>query len=129
MTCADPEIFMRGGPTKMVIFGHRRGGTTPQKIPKLLFLGKIFKFQGGGGGPDNRPPHSGSAHMSLCVRKANNLCFRPGQTRTGMFSLRSRSLRFKKITCTIRVANTKALISFAVTDLRLCVRLCKLLVF
>ena len=22
-TCADPEIFMRGGPTKMVIFGHR----------------------------------------------------------------------------------------------------------
>ena len=22
-SCADPEIFMRGGPTKMVIFGHR----------------------------------------------------------------------------------------------------------
>ena len=25
-SCADPEIFMRGGPTKMVIFGRRRGG-------------------------------------------------------------------------------------------------------
>ena len=25
-SCADPEIFMRWGPTKMVIFGHRRGG-------------------------------------------------------------------------------------------------------
>ena len=22
-SCADPEIFMRGGPTKTVIFGHR----------------------------------------------------------------------------------------------------------
>ena len=28
-TCADPEIFMRGGPTKMVIFGHRQGGSNP----------------------------------------------------------------------------------------------------
>ena len=36
--CADPEIFMRGGPTKMVIFGHRRGGSNPQKIPKLPFF-------------------------------------------------------------------------------------------
>ena len=56
MACADPEIFMRGGPTKMVIFGHRRvcvcvcvgggggGGSKPQKIPKLpFFLGKNFK--------------------------------------------------------------------------------------
>ena len=34
----------------MVIFGHRRGG---------LFLGKIFKFQGGSGPP---VPPSGSAH-------------------------------------------------------------------
>ena len=48
-TCADPEIFMRGGPTKMVIFGNRRGGwggPTPQKSRNYLFLGKIFKFQG-----------------------------------------------------------------------------------
>ena len=41
-TCADPEIFMSGGPTKMVIFGHRRGGGgggVPQnKIPKLPFF-------------------------------------------------------------------------------------------
>ena len=39
--CADPEIFMRGGLTKMVIFGHRRGGgggSNPQKIPKLPFF-------------------------------------------------------------------------------------------
>ena len=57
-TCADPEIFMRGGPTKIVIFGYRRGGggSNPQKIPKLPFLGKIFKFQGGGGGTDPRSP-------------------------------------------------------------------------
>ena len=38
LTCADPEIFMRGGPTKMVIFGHRRGGSNPPKIPKLPFF-------------------------------------------------------------------------------------------
>ena len=53
-TCADPEIFMRGGPTKMVIFGNRRGGwggPTPQKSRNYLFLGKIFKFQGGSGPP------------------------------------------------------------------------------
>ena len=37
-TCADPEIFMRGGPTKMVIFGHRREGVQPPKIPKLPFF-------------------------------------------------------------------------------------------
>ena len=54
LACADPEIFMRGGPTKMVIFGHRRGGggSNPQKIPKLPFF---LKFQGGGG-PDPRSP-------------------------------------------------------------------------
>ena len=60
-SCADPEIFMRGGPTKMVIFGHRRGGSNPPKIPKLPFLGKISKFQGGGRTP-GPPPPSGSAH-------------------------------------------------------------------
>ena len=41
LSCADPEIFMRGGPTKMVIFGHRRGGgggVQPPKIPKLPFF-------------------------------------------------------------------------------------------
>ena len=58
--CADPEIFMRGGPTKMLIFGHRRGGVQPPKNPKItFFLGKIFKFQGGSGPP---VPPSGSAH-------------------------------------------------------------------
>ena len=62
--CADPEIFMRGGPTKMVIFGHRRGGggVQPPKNPEIaFFLGKIFKFQGGSG----PPPPSGSAHDVL----------------------------------------------------------------
>ena len=41
ISCADPEIFMRGGPTKMVIFDHRRGGgggSNAQKIPKLSFF-------------------------------------------------------------------------------------------
>ena len=34
--CADPEFFMRGGPTKMIIFGHRRGGggSNPKKNPR-----------------------------------------------------------------------------------------------
>ena len=68
-SCADPEIFMRGGPTKMVIFYHRRvcvcvwgGGPTPQKSRNYLFLGKIFKFQVGSGPP---VPSSGSAHAPL----------------------------------------------------------------
>ena len=44
---------MRGGPTKMVIFGHRQGGgggggPTPKKSQNYPFLGKIFEFQGGG---------------------------------------------------------------------------------
>ena len=44
----------------MVIFGHRRGGSNPpppkkKKSRNNLFLGKIFKFQGGGG-PDPRSP-------------------------------------------------------------------------
>ena len=39
VTCADPEIFTRGGPTKIVIFDHRRGGgSNPKKIPKLPFF-------------------------------------------------------------------------------------------
>ena len=47
-SCADPEIFMRGGPTKMLIFGHRRGGSNPLKIPKGV------RIPG--------PPPSGSVH-------------------------------------------------------------------
>ena len=52
-TCADPEIFMRGGPTKLVFFGHRRGGgsTPPPQSRNYLFLGKIFKFKGVSGPP------------------------------------------------------------------------------
>ena len=47
---------------KMVIFGHRRGGgSNPKKSRNYLFLGKIFKFQGGSGPP---VPPSGSAHVS-----------------------------------------------------------------
>ena len=37
VSCADPEIFMRGDPTKMVIFGHRRGGVQPLKNPEITF--------------------------------------------------------------------------------------------
>ena len=37
-SCADPEIFMRGGPTKMVIFGHRREGVQPPKNPEITFF-------------------------------------------------------------------------------------------
>ena len=59
---------MRGGPTKMVIFGHRRGGgPTPQKSRNDLFLGKFFKFQGGGGPDPQSPPPSGSAHVTTKV--------------------------------------------------------------
>ena len=36
--CADPEIFMRGGPTKMVIFGYRRGGVQLPKNPEITFF-------------------------------------------------------------------------------------------
>ena len=39
IACADPEIFMRGGPTKMVIFGHRReGDPDPGPPPPLLWI-------------------------------------------------------------------------------------------
>ena len=64
ISCADPEIFMRGGPTKMVIFGHRRGGVQPPKNPEITFF-KV-KFSNSRGGPDPRsPPPSGSAHVFL----------------------------------------------------------------
>ena len=60
-SCADPKIFMRGGPTKWYFFYHRRGGLTPRKSRNYLFLGKIFKFQRGSGPP---VPPSGSAHVT-----------------------------------------------------------------
>ena len=66
--------------------------------------------------------------------KTNNLDFRPGPTQTGLYShrrwLEAGNFGFRKqMNCTIRVAITKALISFAVTDLRLCFRHYRLLVF
>ena len=56
----------------------------------------------------------------------DNLGFRPGQTQTGLYSHRrwieagNFGLR-KRRNCTIRVAKTKALISFAVTAKLICV--------
>ena len=52
--------------------------------------------------------------------KTNNLGFRPGATQTGLYSHRRwlEAGNFgcrKKRNCTIRIAKTKALISFAVT--------------
>ena len=56
---------MRGGPTKMVIFSHRRGGVQPPKNPEITFFwGKVFKFQGGGGSGPPVPP-SGSEHVLI----------------------------------------------------------------
>ena len=45
MPCTDPEILMRGGSTKMVIFGHRRGGggVQPPKNPKITFFQRVPK--------------------------------------------------------------------------------------
>ena len=76
--------------------------------------------------------------MKMCPEKksyepvsveTNELCFRPGPTQTGLYKhrrwLEAGYFGFrKKRKCTIRVAKTKALISFAVTanceaDLRL----------
>ena len=71
--------------------------------------------------------------------KTNNLGFQPGPTQTGLYKhrrwLETGNFGFRKMrNCTICVAKTKALISFAVrgyreADLRLCFRLCRLLVF
>ena len=41
--CADPEIFMRGGPTEMVILvtdkgGGGGGGVQPPKNPEITFF-------------------------------------------------------------------------------------------
>ena len=69
--------------------------------------------------------------------KTNNLGFRPGPTQTGLYIhrrwLEAGNFGFRKERiCTIRVAKTKALISFAVTAKLICAfcfRLCRLLVF
>ena len=57
--------------------------------------------------------------------KTNNLGFRPGPTQTGLYShrkwLEAGNFGFrKKRDCTIHVAKTKALISFAVTAKLIC---------
>ena len=58
--CTDPEIFMREGPTKMVIFGHRRMGVQPPKNPEITFFKVKFSNSRGGSGPP--VPPSGSTH-------------------------------------------------------------------
>ena len=40
----------RGSNENGNFWSQTRGGPTPQKSRNYLFLGKIFKFQGGGGG-------------------------------------------------------------------------------
>ena len=57
--------------------------------------------------------------------KTNNVCFRPGLTQTGLFKhrrwLEAGNFGFrKKRNCTIHVAKTKVLISFAVTAKLIC---------
>ena len=64
--------------------------------------------------------------MSLIVRKTGLRGFRPGPTQTGLHSYRRylEAWNFgfrKKGDCTIRVAKTKALISFAVIAKLICV--------
>ena len=64
--------------------------------------------------------------MNVCVRKPTIWGFRPGPTQTSLYSHRSRleagNFGFKKKrNCTIRVAKTKMLISFAVTAKLVCV--------
>ena len=65
-------------------------------------------------------------HMSLVLRKPGLWGFRPGLTQTGLYShsicLESCNFIFrKKRDCTICVAKTKALISFAVTAKLICI--------
>ena len=51
MSCADPEIFMRGSNENGNFWSQTRGGggPTPKISRNYLILGKIFKFQGVGG--------------------------------------------------------------------------------
>ena len=51
----------RGSNENDIFWSQTRGGPTPQKSRNYLFLGKFFKFQGGGGSGPPVPP-SGSAH-------------------------------------------------------------------
>ena len=46
----------RGSNENGNFWSQTRGGRTPKKSRNYLFLGKIIKFQGGGGGPDPRSP-------------------------------------------------------------------------
>ena len=59
--------------------------------------------------------------------KTNNLGYGQVRHKSGC-TVRGWKLR-KKRNCTIRVAKTKAMISYCEADLRLCFRLCRLLVF
>ena len=64
--------------------------------------------------------------------KTNSMGFRPGPTQTELYKHRLEAGNFgfrKQKNRTIQEAKTKALISFAVTDLRLCFRICKMFVF
>ena len=70
------------------------------------------------------------------MTKTNTLGFRPGPTQTGLYShrsrLKTRNFGLKKKDCTIRAAKNKGadqLCSYCTADLRLCFRICKLLVF
>ena len=46
----------RGSNENGNFWSQTRGGPTLKKSRNYLFLGKIFKFQGGGGGPDPLSP-------------------------------------------------------------------------
>ena len=54
----------RGSNENGNFWSQMRGGPTPKKSRNYLFLGKIFKFQGGSGPP---VPPSGSAHVILLM--------------------------------------------------------------
>ena len=63
-------------------------------------------------------------HKWACVWEKQRFGFRPGLTQTGQYShrrlLEAGNFGFKKRNCTIHVAKTKALISFAVTAKLIC---------
>ena len=46
----------RGSNENGNFWSQTRGGPTPQKFPNYLFLGKIFKFEGGGVRTPGPPP-------------------------------------------------------------------------
>ena len=46
----------RGSNENCTFWSQTRGGPTPQKSRNYLFLGTIFKFQGGSGPPPPPPP-------------------------------------------------------------------------